>query len=76
MSIEVAPGRVAMHHDQRLPHTYVHVVYVKVPEVSIVRHKRKDSGKGFRFDVKHASVPSAVLFPYCRYEYAFVGISI
>lgn len=66
MPIEVAPGRVAMHQDQRLSRADVHVMHAKVPEVPIVRRKRKRSGKGFRFDLKHASVPSAVIASWDR----------
>jgi hypothetical protein len=38
-------------------------MHAKVPEVPIVWDKRKSATKGVRVELKHRSVPSAVLVP-------------
>src|SRR5215467_16025028 len=57
VSIEIAPGRIAMQHDHRLPASFVHKVHRKTIHHVILGKKREGSFKSLIFQCQHRAAP-------------------
>src|SRR5215469_14435027 len=61
VAVQVAPGRVPMHHHYRLATSFIYEVYVDPIDSVIVRGKREGSFKGLIFERKHRKSPGVCI---------------